>query len=32
MKLGSASLEQLKKAVDFLGALLDQEKAMGKTN
>lgn len=32
MKLGSASLNQLKKAVDFLGALLDQEKAMGKTS
>lgn len=32
MKLGSATFDQLKKAVDFLSALLDQEKAMGKIN
>lgn len=30
MKLGSGSLKQLKKAIDFLIALLDHEKTMGK--
>jgi hypothetical protein len=32
MKVGSASLSQMKQAVDFLIALLDREKSMGKTN
>lgn len=32
MKLGNASLSQMKKALDFLIALLEQEKTMGKTN
>lgn len=31
MKIGSGSVEQLKKAVDFLIAILDHEKTMGKT-
>ena len=32
MKIGSGSLEQMKKAVDFLIAILDHEKTMGKTD
>ncbi len=32
MKMGSASLSQMKNAVDFLLALLDREKSIGKTN
>ncbi len=32
MKMGSASIGQMKKAFDFLIALLDHETAMGKTN
>lgn len=32
MKVGSASLYQMKKAVDFLIALLEREKTMGKTS
>lgn len=32
MKVGNGSMEQMKKAVDFLIALLDHEKTMGKTD
>lgn len=32
MKIGSASLEQMKQAIDFLVALLEHEKTIGKTN
>lgn len=32
MKLGSGSIEQMKKAIDFLIALMDHEKSMGKTD
>lgn len=32
MKVGSGSIEQMKKALDFLIALLEQEKALGKTS
>ena len=32
MKIGSGSIEQMKKAVDFLIALLEHEKIMGKTD
>ena len=32
MKVGSGSIEQMKKAVDFLVAMLDHEKTMGKTD
>lgn len=32
MKIGSGSIEQMKKAIDFLIAILDHEKTMGKTD
>lgn len=32
MKIGSGTLEQMKKAIDFLIAILDHEKTMGKTD
>lgn len=32
MKLGSGTIEQLKKAIDFIIALLDHEKTLGKTD
>lgn len=32
MKVGSGTVEQMKKAVDFLIAILDHEKTMGKTD
>lgn len=32
MKVGSGTVEQMKKAVDFLIALIDHEKTMGKTD
>ena len=32
MKIGNGAIEELKKAVDFLIALLEREKAMGKTD
>lgn len=32
MKLGGASLEQIKEAIEFLAAVMDHEKAMGKTD
>lgn len=32
MKIGSGTIEQMKKAIDFLIAILDHEKTMGKTD
>ena len=32
MKIGSGTMEQMKKAIDFLIAILDHEKTMGKTD
>ena len=32
MKIGSSSIEQLKQVVDFLTALLEREKRMGRTD